>query len=139
MKPFDDSRFARALERAKQQLRGRKSARPFDDRLIVRTLGRVQFMRHDEIDWIEAADYYACLHAGGKTHMLRRSMSELERDLDPDLFCRIHRSTIVNLRCVREVRLDANGEPEVVLEDRTVLRLSRSYRQQLQNRLRDSK
>jgi two-component system LytT family response regulator len=88
-----------------------------------------------EIDWVEAADYYAALHAGAKTHLLRRSMTELEQDLDPSEFCRIHRSTIVNLKRVRGLRLNEDGDYTVLLEDGTSLRMSRRYRKQLQSRL----
>jgi two-component system LytT family response regulator len=93
-----------------------------------------------EIDWIEAADYYACLHVGAKTHLLRRSMAELEQELDPNVFSRIHRSTIVNLERVRGLRLGTDGEYEVLLEDGARLRLSQRYRKQLQSRMgiRDS-
>ena len=136
LKPFDDARFFRALSRAKEQIRQRQGASGTVERLIVKSAGRVSFLRTGEIDWIEAADYYACLHVAGKTHLLRRSMSELERDLDPAAFCRVHRSTIVNLDRVRELRLNAGGEYEVVLQDGTRLRLSRSYRDQMQSRLR---
>ena len=66
-------------------------------------------MRIPDIDWVEAADYYVCLHVGPKSHLLRRSMAELERDLDPHLFCRIHRSTIVNLRRVRALKSTARA------------------------------
>ncbi len=131
LKPFDDARFLRALARGKERARGQVR----NDRLIVRSAGRVAFLKTTEIDWIEAADYYACLHVAGKTHLLRRSMADLERDLDPAAFCRIHRSTIVNLDRVRELKLNANGEYEVQLHDGTRLRLSRSYRDQLQSRL----
>jgi two-component system LytT family response regulator len=67
--------------------------------------------------------------------MLRRSIAELEQDLDPARFCRIHRSTIVNLDRIRGLTLSADGDYEVELEDKTRLRLSRSYRKQLQSRL----
>jgi two-component system LytT family response regulator len=67
--------------------------------------------------------------------MLRRSISELEQDLDPAIFCRIHRSTIVNLDRIRGLTLNEDGEYEVLLENKTKLRLSRSYRKQLQSRL----
>ena len=132
LKPFDDARFVRALERAKAIVRGRKSP---ERRMIVKSAGRVTILKVGEIEWIEAADYYACLHVGGRSHLLRRSLTELEDELDAETFCRIHRSAIVNLECVREVRTDANGEHEVVLRDGTNLRLSRSYREQLQERL----
>ena len=133
LKPFDDARFIRALERAKAVVRGHKSP---EKRLIVKSAGRVTILKTGEIDWIEAADYYACLHAGGRSHLLRRSLAELEEELASETFCRIHRSAIVNLERVRELRLDANGEHEVVLRDGACLRLSRSYREQLQARLK---
>ena len=96
-------------------------------------------MPAEEIDWIEAADYYSCLHLGPRTHLLRRSMAELERDLKPNHFCRIHRSTIVNLSRVRDLCLDAGGEYEVVLRDETRLKVSRGYREKLQAALPTSR
>jgi two-component system, LytTR family, response regulator len=132
LKPFDNARFARALERAKAIVRDHKGQQ---SHLIVKSAGRVTVLKTSEIEWIEAADYYACLHVKGKSHLLRRSLAELEEDLDRLMFCRIHRSTIVNLEQVAELQLDSNGEYEVVLRDATRLRLSRSYREQLQARL----
>ncbi len=135
LKPFDNARFDRALDRAKQRLvRGRD--RPAQlERLAIKSVGQVSFVKVSEIDWIEAADYYACLHVGPKTHLLRRSMSELEQELDPAVFCRIHRSTIVNLERVRGLKLGEDGEYDVLLEDGARLRLSQRYRKQLQSRL----
>jgi two-component system LytT family response regulator len=135
LKPFSDSRFFRVLARAKTLLEQHAAEPRVLDRLMVKSAGRVIFLRAAEIDWIEAADYYACLHAGGRSHLLRRSMGELERELDRDIFCRIHRSAIVNITRVRELRLDSNGEYEVVLENGAPLKLSRSYREQFQRRL----
>jgi len=135
LKPYSDSRFFRVLTRAKALL-GQSSSHSMD-RLMVKSAGRVIFLRAAEIDWIEAADYYACLHVGERSHLLRRSMGDLERELDRETFCRIHRSAIVNINRVRELRLDANGEYEVVLRDGAQLRLSRSYREQVQKRLRE--
>ena len=131
LKPFDDARFLRTLTRAKEHVRRHQGPSRGVERLIVRSAGRVAFLRTAEIDWIEAADYYACLHVAGKTHLLRRKMADLERDLDPAAFCRIHRSAIVNLARVRGLELNAAGEYEVVLKDGTQLRLSRRYREQL--------
>ena len=105
------------------------------ERIAVKSAGEVCFVKISEIDWIEAADYYACLHVGPKSHLLRRSMSELEEDLDPNLFCRVHRSTIVNLERVQGLRVAADGEYEVLLENGARVRLSRRYRKQLQERL----
>lgn len=138
LKPFNNARFARALERARERIAHRKPAPARVERFTIKSAGHVLFLTAAEIDWIEAADYYACLHVGAKTHLLRRSMNELESDLDPAQFCRIHRSTIVNLDRVRELRFDSDAEYEVVLEDTTRLRLSRRYRKDLQSRLSQS-
>jgi two-component system LytT family response regulator len=148
LKPFDNARFELALSRAKQKIRlGDRSenrtgnvrtekARPRKlDRVVIRSAGEVSFVKVSEIDWIEAADYYACLHVGSKSHLLRRSMSELEEDLDPAIFCRVHRSSIVNLDRVRGLKLGEDGEYEVLLENGARVRLSRRYRKQLQERM----
>jgi two-component system LytT family response regulator len=131
LKPFDDARFRRTLVRAKEQVRGNRNPDRQLDRFVVRTAGRVSFLRASEIDWIEAADYYACLHVAGKSHLIRRKMADLERDLDPLRFCRIHRSTIVNRDRIRELTLNPAGEYDVILRDGTRLRLSRRYREQV--------
>ena len=143
LKPFDDARFALALQRAKERLIVREPARAGAfgaadaPRLTVRSAGHEIYVRIPDIDWVEAADYYACLHVGPKSHLLRRSMVELERDLDPHMFCRIHRSTIVNLRRVRALQVDSAGEYEVIIESGQKLRLSRRFRKDLQTRMRD--
>jgi two-component system LytT family response regulator len=135
LKPFDNARFNRALGRAKERIAmGRDLPRRIE-RVAVKSAGQVAFLRISEIDWIEAADYYVCLHAGSKTHMLRRSMSELAQELDPRVFCRVHRSTIVNLDRTRGLELNEAGEYDVVLDNGTKLRLSRRYRTQLESRL----
>ncbi|HEX3103397.1 MAG TPA: response regulator [Terriglobales bacterium] len=135
LKPFDDARFHRALDRAKEKLAHRNPpARPLD-RLVIKETGQVTFVKASEIDWIEAADYYTCLHVGTKAHLLRRSMSELEQELDPAVFCRIHRSSIVNIARVHALKLNSEGEYEVVLNHGIRLRLSRRYRKQAQLRL----
>ena len=133
LKPFDNARFYRALDRAKAIVRDPSGQQPHQ--LVVKSAGRVTVLKTSEIEWIEAQDYYACLHVKGRSHLLRRSLAELEEDLDESMFCRIHRSTIVNLGQVAEMCLDANGEYEVVLRDATRLRMSRSYREQLRARL----
>jgi two-component system LytT family response regulator len=132
LKPYDNARFFRVLSRAKALLTGRPAEHRRFERIIVRSAGRISFLPTGEIDWIEAADYYSCLHAGARTHLLRRSMAELERDLETERFCRIHRSTIVNLARVRDLRSDTSGEYEVVLRDETRLKVSRTYRGKLQ-------
>lgn len=140
LKPFHDERFAEALARAKAR-RGEnmteRIARLLDERkpkvmrVLVKTGGRVLFIRADEIDWIEAADYYVKLHVAGKVHMLRESMAALEARLDPDVFFRVHRSAIVNLERVRELQPFSRREHVLVLRDGTRLRLTRSRRERL--------
>jgi two-component system LytT family response regulator len=132
LKPYDNARFFRVLARAKGLLARRPAEERRFERIMVRSAGRVSFLRAEEIDWIEAADYYSCLHIGSKTHLLRRSMAELERDLEAENFCRVHRSTIVNLARVRDLCLDASGEYELMLRDETRLKVSRGYREKLQ-------
>ena len=136
LKPFDDARFGRALDRAKEKLAHYLPAkrRPAG-RLVVRSQGQVLFLDVADIDWIEAAGYYACLHVGSDTHVLRRSLSELQQDLGEDRFTRIHRSIIVNLDRVRGLELQEGGEYEVILRSKVRLRLSRRYRKQLQARM----
>ena len=135
LKPFDNARFDRALGRAKQKIAQGKGLPKKLQRLTIKSAGQVAFVSLSEIDWIEAADYYAALHVGDKTHLLRRSMAELEQDLDPATFCRIHRSTIVNLDRVRGLKVSEDGDYQVLLENGTELRMSRRYRKQLQSRL----
>jgi two-component system LytT family response regulator len=135
LKPFDNARFEQTLARAKQKIIRDKIQPLRLEFLTVKSAARVTFVRLKEIDWIEAADYYAGLHVGAKVHLLRRSISELEHDLDPALFCRIHRSSIVNLDRVCGLKLNQEGEYDVLLEGGVALRLSRSYRKQLQSRL----
>jgi two-component system LytT family response regulator len=135
LKPFDDARFDLALNRAREKIALANIRPGTPERLVIKNAGHVAFLNVSEIDWIEAADYYACLHAGPRTHMLRRSISELEQDLNPATFCRIHRSTIVNLDRIRGLTLSQDGDYEVLLENKTRLRLSRSYRKQLQARM----
>ena len=140
LKPFHDERFAEALARAKAR-RGEdmseRIARLLDERkpkimrVLVKTGGRVLFIRADEIDWIEAADYYVKLHVAGKVHMLRESMAALEARLDPEVFFRVHRSAIVNLERVRELQPFSRREHVLVLRDGTRLRLTRSRRERL--------
>ena len=136
LKPFDDARFRRALDRAKATLaHGTLTRPPISSRLILKDRGEVLFVKAADIDWIEAANYYACLHVGARTHVLRRSLVELESELDPAQFCRIHRATIVNLERIRSMELNDDGEYQVVLETGARLRLSRRFRRRLQSRL----
>jgi two-component system, LytTR family, response regulator len=134
LKPFDNARFGRALARAKERLvLGRNEK--VTQRLAIKSAGQISFVNVSDIDWIEAEDYYSCLHIGTRSHLLRRSLADLEQELNASTFCRIHRSAIVNLDRVRGLKLSSAGEYEVELEQGICLRLSRRYRKQLQSRL----
>jgi two-component system LytT family response regulator len=149
LKPFDRERFEAAIEHAKTHLRGTRNGHldqrilsllkqieadsRYLERLVVKTGGRVFFLLTAEIDWIEAEGNYVNVHAARKSHLLRESISGLEAQLDPKDFIRIHRSTIVNLRRVKELQPWSHGEYHVILHDGTQLTLSRNYRDNLQH------
>ena len=136
LKPFDDARFERALKRAKDKIAHYTPREPqLAQRLVIKDRGQVLFLNVADIDWVEAAGYYACVHVGSDTHIIRRTLLELERDLGEERFVRIHRSTIVNLERIRGLELQDGGEYEVVLKTRARLRLSRRFRKALQDRL----
>jgi two-component system LytT family response regulator len=104
------------------------NGRPVDDRLAIKDSGRILRVPLDEILWIDAAGDYMCVHTGADTHVLRATMRELEGRLDPRRFQRIHRSTIVNIARVRELRSHLNGEYFLILDSGQQLKLSRSYK-----------
>ena len=152
LKPFDRERFADALQRARKEMERDQSGdlgrrllalvkdlrkdQPRAERLVVKSGGRLFFLRADEIDWVEAAGNYVRLHVGGTTHLLRETMNALERRLDPEKFFRIHRCRIVNMERIQELQPWLNGEYSVLLRTGTRLTLSRGYREKLQTRLR---
>jgi two-component system LytT family response regulator len=138
LKPFDDARFQRALQRAKDRLASSSRAQQRPQRLVVKTPGQLLFVNTADIDWIEAAGYYACLHVGNSTHILRRTLQELERDLGEQQFIRIHRSIIVNVERIAGLELRESGEYEVMLKSKVRLRMSRRYRKRLQEHITDS-
>jgi two-component system LytT family response regulator len=100
-------------------------------RFAVRDRDRFVLIKSIEIDWIESAANYARLHARGTSFLIRSTMSELEKRLDPKRFARIHRSTIVNIDRIKEIRPDAFGDFDVLLDKGATLRLSRTYRERL--------
>jgi two-component system LytT family response regulator len=147
LKPFDDERFGAALQRARTQIRQQRGGdldrrlrallaearrdRGYLQRLAVPTGQRSVLIRTDQIDWIEAERNYIRLHVGGRTHLLRENLSRMESALDPAVFCRIHRSTIVNINRIQAVEAPLRGESLVVLHDGTKLTSGRSYRANL--------
>jgi two-component system LytT family response regulator len=151
LKPFDRDRFQQALGRARQQLERRTNGdlerrllelvqdlKPSSQRLerfVIKSGGRVFFVRAEEIDWIEAAGNYVKLHVGSEAHLFRETMNALETQLDSNTFFRIHRSHIVNIERIKELQPWFNGEYVVFLNDGTRLTLSRGYREKLQERI----
>ena len=156
-KPFDRERFQLSLSRAKQQVGFRSAARgagaslksvdaterlvsllsdirrkqEFADRLMVKSAGRVVFLRVEEIDWIEAAGSYVRLHVGRDSHLLHEGISAVMARLDPSRFARVHRSTILNLDRVRELQPWFHGDAIAILRDGTKIQVSRTYRESL--------
>lgn len=147
LKPFDRQRFQTALDRAKahlqtdnrkelnQQLnsilRELKGPVKQSERFVVKSGGRVFFLKNEEIDWIEAAGNYVRVHVGKETHLLRETMNAIAKKLDSALFIRIHRSTFVNVEKIKELQPWFHGEYVVILRDGTQLTMSRSYRSNL--------
>jgi two-component system LytT family response regulator len=147
LKPFAQKRFNEALQRAKDQLRkGSTGAfsqqllsllgdvsggKRFLERLVVKSNGRVFFLKTDEIDWIEAAGNYVNIHVGSEAHLLRETMNSIEVRLDARKFVRIHRSTVVNIERIKELSPLFHGDYVVTLVNGTKLTLSRSYRDRL--------
>jgi two-component system, LytTR family, response regulator len=147
LKPFTDARFVDALARAKQQVLARREgvldARIADLlrarqtprlRFLVPARGKTVVVDAAEIDWIEAADYYVCLHCGGASHLLRETMDAIEGQLDAQQFFRVHRSAIVNLSRVREIHPLFRGDCELRLADGATVRLSRNRRRAFEAR-----
>jgi two-component system LytT family response regulator len=176
LKPFDQERFRRSLDRARSHLQLDRASRVNDnlqalirylnidpsqlsqlpqaplaappstaskqgngqshasqlDRLVVKSGGRVYFLKTGEIDWVEAAGNYVRLHVSKDSHLLRETMNGIEGKLDGRHFLRIHRSTIVNLERIKELQPWFHGDYVVLLRDGTRLTLSRGYRDKLQ-------
>lgn len=150
LKPFSRDRFAKTLARAKGQINNErtgefgqhvvsllKDLRPdsqqYIERLVFKSRGRIVFLKVGEIHWISAEGNYLRIHTGkGESHLLRETMSAMESKLDSEMFIRIHRSTIVNLKYIKEMHpWFGDGESVVVLNDGTQLSLSRGYRHRL--------
>lgn len=170
LKPIEDDRLARALQRVREKLASadiasqreqlleavadltRESPEALEQKLVtgvfqdelgagshypekiaIKDSGKITLVPAREIDWIDAAGDYMCVHAKGETHVMRITMKELEQQLNPNVFQRIHRSTIVNLSRVREICAHINGEYHLVLNNGERLKMSRSYKNKVQH------
>ena len=162
LKPYDDARFAAALQRAKDEVRRRQAdtvnarlhqlldylqqapqpaaapAENASDRILLKSSGEIFFLKAEEIDWIEAEGDYMKFHVSGRTHLMRETMARLEARLDPKKFIRIHRSTIVNIDRLRKLSPSFAGEYAVILHDGTKLKLSRGYHERIATLLKQS-
>ena len=148
LKPFNRTRFQQALERARTRLHqvrigelnhplgalleDRTGARRPLRRLLVKAEGRISFVNPENVDWVEAAGNYVCLHVGKDVHFLRQTMQTLEAQLPPERFLRIHRSTIVNVERIKALEPAFHGDYVVALLDGTELVLSRGYRRKVE-------
>lgn len=147
LKPFDKTRFKRTLEQVRDQLDrsddhefskqlqtlldNLKGKKRYAERLTVKSRRGMMLLRTDDVDWVDAAGNYVRLNAKGSAYLLRATMASIEERLDPRKFLRIHRSTIVNIERIREIRPLQHGEHLVVLDNGQRLTLSRSYRTKL--------
>lgn len=151
LKPFDPLRFRETLQRVRRRLGGqggdelseqirqlasRFGAEPrYLQRLVVKTGDRVLLLNIGDVDWLEAAGNYVCVHAGKQSHIVRDSLGHIESRLDPEHFARIHRSTVVNLDRIRELRPHWHGDYKIILQSGQVLPLSRRNRGALTEKL----
>jgi len=151
LKPVMIERLTQALGRARDRLRAEVTAAPerlaglleelatsrqaHAGRLLVREVGRVLVVPTSEVDWIEGADYYARLHVGERTYLIREPLTSLERRLDQRRFLRVHRSSIVNLSRVRMVETAERGDGVVVLSTGARVRVTAARRAELEQRL----
>jgi len=149
LKPVEPDRLAEALAHARgriaqQRLPGDAGViglleelarrQPYLTRVPVRAEGRVLVIDLADVDWIGAADNYVTLHAGAREHLVRDTIAQFDRRLDPDRFVRIHRSAIVQIDRIAELRPDFHGDFTVLLKNGTVLALSRTFRARVEER-----
>ena len=150
LKPIDPARFAQALGRAMDRLSRNtqgeelqaflsrwRSQRGYSARFVVRSGGKLTFVRPQEVDWIDAAGNYVRLHSGGRQHLIRETMKSIETRLDPEIFVRVHRSAIVNIDRVASLEPYFHGEYVVVMRDGAKLTSSRSHSARLRALLKE--
>ena len=147
LKPVTGERFAQALARAKARLASRPvdeanrqilslletiaSPRRYLKRLAVRSAGKTVFVDAEDVDWIEAAENYVQLHTGRASHLIHVTMNAFEKSLDPEIFLRIHRSVIVNVRRIKELQPVLHGEYAITLQSGVRLQSGRMYNEKL--------
>jgi two-component system, LytTR family, response regulator len=149
-KPVDAGRLARALDRVREKiaaktalltqeqfaavlngLRSGEEAKSYAVRFLVKDGEKEILVPVEKIDWVEAAEYYCCLHSGGRSYMLRETISDLSERMDPSQFVRIHRSAIVNLDRIGEIYREGMAQGSVRLANGQVLKMSKAGREKL--------
>jgi two-component system LytT family response regulator len=137
LKPFDQTRFDRAIDRARRVL-GRSSTAPVPvprragrERFAVKRRGEILFVRTSDIDWFEAEGNYVRIHTGGKSYLVRESLQSLDESLDPSAFLRVHRSAIVNIERVKKIVSTREGGTSIVLGDGGLVPVGPAYRDRL--------
>jgi len=154
LKPFEASRFRIAVSRARADIQRKlngeinsrlinlleelRSPKEYAERLAIKSNGRVNFVNVAEIDWIEAANNYVRVHSGHESYLIRETMSSLEAKLDPRRFARVHRSVIVNMGRVKQLKTMFKGEYEIVMQDGKHLPFGRAYRSRARQLLTSS-
>jgi two-component system, LytTR family, response regulator len=144
LKPFTSERLRSAVEHARERMAGSeqsngvdpaysKNGNTYTTRIVFKSRGRILFLPVSEIRWIGAEENYVRICTGAESHLLRETMAHLERRLDPHVFLRVHRSSIVNLQHVKEVRSESDGEATVVLVSGEKVAMSRGYRSRIQS------
>lgn len=149
LKPFDSARFAEAVWHAKGHLNNGRNEKLTEDkqisemlknidekpqyleRLLIKSNGRIVFLKTREIDLIKAEDKYVHLYFGKSSHLVRQSLSQMKKQLDPQIFAQIHRSIIINVERIKELQTMFNGEYNLVLENGAEVPLSRNYKNKL--------
>jgi len=139
LKPFAPERLQNTLQRIRERANGvpatEKNGPRYTTRIVFRSKGRILFLPVSEIRWIAAEENYVRISTEAESHLLRETMVRLEERLDPQLFLRVHRSAIVNLQHVKEVRNEPDGETAVILMNGQRVPMSRSYRTRIQRLL----
>jgi two-component system, LytTR family, response regulator len=147
LKPFDRERFDKALQRARLEIQRDRGGdtnqrilalleeikhKPKHlERIVIKSNGRIFFLKSEESDWIEAEGNYVRIHTGKESYLIRETITSLENQLNPKRFLRIHRSTIVNIDRIKELQPWFHGDYRILLKDGTQLTMSRSYREKL--------
>ncbi|HEX8367391.1 MAG TPA: LytTR family DNA-binding domain-containing protein [Pyrinomonadaceae bacterium] len=148
LKPFDEERLKKAVERAKREIQRKEPANEIEERLRrllkevksepkylkripVKSSRGTTLVLTEEIDWINSAGHYLEIHAGSETHLIRERLSQIEQRLDPETFVRVHRSIIVNLDRIKSLHPLFNGDHLIILQNGRELNLSRTYHEKL--------